>query len=516
MEASRTRWAAQRVVPMIILGVVVGLLITMVFGLPQAGGVAESNAPSPIGQLMRPPTDCGASALNCGSSNTPGSMGPSYGSTARGATATSVHAAPGGGISTQTTPTTGSIPKPPQPPQQQPPPPAPNAAPALSPPTSISDTCASDATAALNAWIAHLPQGSTISLPTNGCYLVSNSDSSLLTISGTHNLTINGNGTTFQQRNYDSSGDPQAGVLTLGNNIGFTLNNVTLRGPSSSGGSSNEGDMGALLYQNYVVTFNSVTITNVEGDGLDIYPRGNDPGVNWYVTVNHSIITNVGYHALVPEAVDHFTFENSVVTNGDIDAEVDFSCEGDLPNCGTLANPSIGVVNMTMEGNWFPNGITLEDGMSCMPVGNWTIEGNNFGTGGFDAQFDTTYSLSLSALLNCGKYSGLTIENNTSTATTQYPCCGSGSPYILVQGWTNVTVTGNHFVYAPNRGADGSSVFDLWGDSNVSITNNAFLNYYNISAEDAPAGWPATTGVAICRNTTGLAQSPSVQTACPG
>jgi hypothetical protein len=59
--------------------------------------------------------------------------------------------------------------------------------------------------------------------------------------------------------------------------------------------------------------------------------------VNWYVIVDHSTITNVGYKAMVPEAADHFTVQYSTLVNNDIDAEVDFSCEGNLPNCGTMA-----------------------------------------------------------------------------------------------------------------------------------------------------------------------------------
>jgi hypothetical protein len=151
--------------------------------------------------------------------------------------------------------------------------------------------------------------------------------------------------------------------------------------------------------------------------------------------------------------------------------------------------------------------------MSCMPVGNWTIENNNFGTGGLVAQFYTAYTLTLSALQACGHYSGLTITGNTST-DTQTPCCGRGSPYILLQGWTNVTIANNHFVYDLNTGLIGGPVVELWGDSNVAITNNSFVNFYNVTLLDAPSGWPATTGLTTCGNTTGIPQYPLVGSAC--
>ena len=391
-------------------------------------------------------------------------------------------------------------------------------APTFAPPKAISDTCSADVTGALNYWFAKLPKGATVNLPSGACYLVSNSHSSLFTLHNTRWLTINGNGTTFKQNRYDSAGDPQSPVLTLGGNIALTINNVTLKGPGSNGGWNDEGNAGILMWQNFAVWLNGVTITSVEGDGMDVYPLGNEPGVNWYVVFDHGTIENVGYKAIVPEAADHFTVQNSMLASDDIDAEVDFSCQPPqlpLAECGTFAVPSIGLVNMVLKNNSFPNGLALEDQMSCMPVGNWTIEGNNFGTGSLVAQFDATYSLSLSALQTCGPQSGLVIKGNTST-NSQPPCCGSGSPYVLLQGWTNVTIANNHFVYDPNQGLTGGSVVELWGDSNVAVTNNAFVNYFNVTLSDAPSGWPATTNVTTCGNTTGSAQSPVVAPPCPG
>lgn len=361
---------------------------------------------------------------------------------------------------------------------------------AYSPPSSISTTCSVGATAALNTFFAGLPKNATVNLPQGACYAVSNTPTSLFAIEHTQDLTINGNGATFHQRLYAPAGDPKSPVLTLGGNLGLTINNLTLSGPSSSGGGNVEGDIGLLMWQNWAVSLSGITIQNVEGDGLDVYPHGNLPGVNWYVTLNNSTIRNVGYHGIVPEAADGFYVTNSTIS-GDIDAEVDFNCENDLPNCGTLAQPSIGVENMTFSNDTFPSGLRLEDGMSCMPIGNWTIKDNNLESGGMDLQFDTTYSLKLQALLACGQSSGLTITGNSSTATSQHPCCGSGSPYIVLQGWSDVTISGNHLVFTPSK----SPLVDLWSDSNVSIANNTISGLTQIKTSNAPAGWPANVNV---------------------
>lgn len=381
------------------------------------------------------------------------------------------------------------------------------AATTYAPPASIASNCSSDATGALNAWFASLPANSTVNLPTNGCYLVSNSRAALLTIQNTNGLTINGDGTTLEQTSY--AGGTQD-ILGLYVNSNITINDLTIKGPGVAGGAGAEGDAGLMLQQDKVALLNNVTITSTDGDGLDLYPcGGNDCGVNWNVTVDNSTLENIGYHAIVPEAADGFTFENSTITNGDIDAEVDFSCgTATLPlaDCGTMADPDIGVVNMTYDNDSFPNGLALLDGMSCMPVGNWTIDNNNFGSGGLNLQFDTTYSLSLSALTNCGSQTGLTVENNTSTDTTQNPCCGGGSPYVVLQGWSNVTFANNHFVYQPPPAyfATSGLFADMWGDSNVSFKNNTLTNMATIDyTGGAPSGWPADTNVTDCGNVYG-------------
>jgi hypothetical protein len=87
---------------------------------------------------------------------------------------------------------------------------------------------------------------------------------------------------------------------------------------------------------------------------------------------------------------------------------------------------------------------------------------------------------------------------------------------VLLQGWTNVKIANNHFLYSLNVGLIGGPIVELWGDTNVAITNNTFINFYNVTLSDAPSGWPATTGLTVCGNTTGPPEYPAVGTACSG
>jgi hypothetical protein len=400
-----------------------------------------------------------------------------------------------------------------------------------SPPISIADNCSKDVSSQLNFWFASLPSGSTVNFPSKGCYLVSNYSQALFTLQNTNHLTVNGNGTTLKQTHYGGSNTWQP-ILSLASNNNLTINDLTMLGPYSNSGEDDEGDYGVMLTNNDGVTLNEITITSVDGDGLGLYPgNGRGPAVNWNVTVDHSLLENIGYHAITPEASDGFTFENSIVTSGDIDAEVDYSCQppaNRLSDCGTLSDPYIGDVNMTYKNNWFPNGLVLLDGMGCMPVGNWTIDNNNLGSAGLDMELSTTYSDTVQALDACGRYSGLTIDNNTSTNTTLLPCCGGGSPYFIIQGWKNITIKGNDLVYQYSTGVGTFGFIDLCGDSNVAIANNDFSNLFYLLTTDVYGGpdcggvptsgggnWPATTNLTVCGNTYGVRTDPKHQPACP-
>jgi hypothetical protein len=399
-----------------------------------------------------------------------------------------------------------------------------------SPPISIADNCSKDASSQLTFWFASLPAGSTVNFPSKACYLVSISQA-LFTLQNTNDLTVNANGTTLKQTHYAGSNTWQP-ILSLASNTNLTINDLTILGPYSNSGEYNEGDYGVLLTNNNGVTLNKITITSVDGDGLGLYPgNGRGPAVNWNVTVDHSLIENIGYHAITPEASDGFTLENSVVTSGDIDAEVDYSCQPpaiQLSDCGTLSDPFIGDVNMTYRNNWFPNGLVLLDGMGCMPVGNWTIDNNNFGSAGMVIELSTTYTDTVQALDACGRYSGLTIDNNTSANTTLTPCCGGGSPYFIIQGWQNITIKGNHLVYQYSTGVGTPGFIDLCGDSKVAITNNDFYNMFSLLTTDVYGGpdcggvptsgggnWPATTNLTFCGNTYWVPTDPKHQPACP-
>jgi len=117
-------------------------------------------------------------------------------------------------------------------------------------PASIPDDCSTDATAAPNTLFAGLPADATVVFPDHGCYLVSNTARSQLLLANTTGVTVEGNGSTFEQRTY---ADGVCGtnavqpVLQVEANSDLTVDDLTVTGPANCGGKTNEGDYGIMV-----------------------------------------------------------------------------------------------------------------------------------------------------------------------------------------------------------------------------------------------------------------------------
>ena len=128
--------------------------------------------------------------------------------------------------------------------------PAPAPSTTVAVPSTIASDCSTDVSVALNTFFASVPAGDTVTMPANGCYLVSNTynpystpypDLELVNLS---NLTIDGNGTTLHQTSYvdnTCSTDDHQPVLQLKGDTGLTFNNLTIEGPNECGGAGTEG-----------------------------------------------------------------------------------------------------------------------------------------------------------------------------------------------------------------------------------------------------------------------------------
>jgi hypothetical protein len=388
----------------------------------------------------------------------------------------------------------------------------------ISPPASIADNCSTDATVALNAFFGSVPAGSTITLPANACYLVSNGPTTLK-LNHVTGLTIDGNGATFEQRSYENgscNGNVVQPVLHLTSDTNLSFNDLNIVGPANCGGSTNEGDYGIELGQatpgNTNITFDGVNVMGVDGDGLAVMPQlGTCCGVNTNITFKNGSMSYIGYHVFTPEGVNGlYILNNRFADDGNfMDMEVDANLG---PSNGSEPTGAA-QWNITVDGNTFSAGAGLTvDSLqgSCIPQTNVTISHNvvQADGGGFSMLLGGSGSSS------CGRDTNLKIEGNDSLAPTRSPCGGSiasgpNCSMIEVADYANVTITGNRFTAfdgTPTYFANTIFVpcITLQGVNSASIESNVCANawdvwdtwYWQFQATD----FPATRYVTTCGN----------------
>ena len=392
----------------------------------------------------------------------------------------------------------------------------------VAPPTSIADDCTSDVTAALNSWFASVPANSTINLPADACYLVSNT-SPTLTFEDLKGLTINGNNTTFRQTTYE---DGQCGnnaiqpILQLRNSTNLTFSQITLDGPGNCGGGSNEGDYGLELGQsnpgNSNITFDGVSVQNTDGDGMAVLPQlGTCCGINTNITFENGAMTNIGYHVFTSEGVNGLKILNNNFANDGnfMDMEVDNNDDPVPPGTIPTGNAQW---NIAIKDNTFTDNSALEvDSLqgTCIPQRNLVIVGNVLDTTsrGFSMQLGGSESSA------CPQDTGLTIEDNNSVGPGSSPCGGSivGGPacsMIEIADYTEVHIKYNRFTafdgapsYFPNT--IYVPCITLQGVTLAVLSGNVCTNAYDVWDSDNaqfPSGDFTNSGITTCHNTYGL------------
>jgi hypothetical protein len=99
-------------------------------------------------------------------------------------------------------------------------------------PTSIPSDCGhGDNTNALSEYLARVPANSTVTFPTDGCFVINET----LLLQGTTGLTIDGNGSTLKQTASPTNAAP---IVELWSDANLTIENVKIDGAydGSNGG----------------------------------------------------------------------------------------------------------------------------------------------------------------------------------------------------------------------------------------------------------------------------------------
>jgi hypothetical protein len=406
----------------------VGVAATVAGSETISGGIAEASPSSPVALDASP--DVSSTPAESSSASPAGS--PSASSASPGLPASSASAA-----ASSSPPSSTSVPSPPAT-QKLAPTPAPTKAPTPQPtpvitpagiavPDSINSTGSSDASAALNTFLASVPDGSTIVFKKGGVYRMDHG----LVFSNRHNLTFEGNGATLRANGSGSAGADSPFALWQGNDH-IVIRNFTIIGNNPRPGHlTSEGQAGILLHGNSNVEIYRVTIENAWSDCVYAGITSSHVGVNG-LSFHDSTCVGAGRMGVAITGGGNLTVQN-VGFNGIgmhvFDIEPDFA--GDSVSHVTFRNNTVGTYGVTT--NWV-GFLFAANGASGSTVSNVTVTGNKV-SGNPHAGYDGK-PRGINANLTTAGRSNIVFTNNSSTMTVPGPALS----FAHING---LTVTGN-------------------------------------------------------------------------
>ncbi len=357
-------------------------------------------------------------------------------------------------------------------------------------PGSIPTTCSStspDTTAQLQAWIASVPDNSTLQLSPGACYRVEG----VLELNGRNGLVVDGQGATIRSftdgTGFVSNLSTRHHIFLYGgSNLTFTGVNIVGDNTPGTYSARYAGQAGWWVWGTQGLTLTGDTVTDVRGDFVTLGP---DTYRTWQWATNVSITSDQfngsGRQGIAVTGAAGVTISDNSITNAALsafDIEPDSGTghlNGGVPTYGgadtvTIANNIVGhagttflsnygapahisninVLNNTLSG--FPL-VVWSKGSSTVHRSNWTIQGNvsDYAFASPRAAMELTY------------VDGASISGNT-------------APFYLPQIMTAVRV---------------------WGSSAVSVQDNVFVGATTAVAIDLPV-WTGTpsTGISVSGN----------------
>lgn len=284
---------------------------------------------------------------------------------------------------------------------------------AISVPATIDASGATDASAALTAWLSGVPDGSTIVFQAGGVYRMDQG----LAISDRRNLTFEGNGATLRANGPDSCGRECSLFYLQGGNRGIIIRGFVLAGNSVTPGTydpAREHASGITVVGGGQVELAEITVEAVGGDALTITGSAPEwPNDIWF---HDSHVISAGRNGVAVIAgsdvvVERVAFDASGYTVFDIE-----------PNTDRQGASNIRFLDNT-AGTW-TNSFVSAEGAPGSEVNGVVVSGNTV-TGG-----------SLLTAIELPRRQNVTFINNTS----QVPGDGPVLRFAHVDG---LTVTGN-------------------------------------------------------------------------
>jgi hypothetical protein len=324
---------------------------------------------------------------------------------------------------------------PPPPPTQPPATPAPTSSTGVSVPASIDATGGSDASVALAAFIASVPNGKTINFKAGGVYRL-DAGLRILDRSG---LTFEGNGATL--RATATTGRPRTSPFLVENSSSITIRDFTLTGNNPDAGTSaslhldRQDQGGVIVYSGSDILIEQTTISGTWGDCVYLGNNGMS-GSPWTdgVVYRDSVCKLNGRMGVALVAARHVTVARvsfDKIAMFPFDIEPDTSAEG--ATYVTIRDNTVATYGLSPL---FTEHFFAASGAAGSTVHDITVTGNR-----------VTDPKGLRVTVGTAVRQNIFVTNNVGTATV-------AGPFMHFMNVDGVTVTGNQEVVSAGQLAE--------------------------------------------------------------
>lgn len=337
-------------------------------------------------------------------------------------------------------------------------------------PASIKGNCSAPVDAKISAWLATVPDNSTVQFGAGRCY----GQDGTITLTGRKGLVIDGQGAEFRAL---TPGDSHRANWRFVDGSNLTVQNLAVRGSDPQGaydpavewqhGFSIEGVQG--------MTLANVQARETWGDGIDLYRSafspacGDDASSSRRIVITGSTLERNGRQGLAVVDAEQVTLQSSTINQSawwNVDLETDDTC--DIARHIAIANNSFGASRYGVVGSVGAGGspqvgdVSVTDNVQTAPAGPpgecwapvWVLSPDGLYRDGYTFARNTL--LARRNAFEFRRVSNVSVDANAVTFDAASGC-GGRAGVLLVDSHT-VGITGNAFTGA-NRifSADGLS-----------------------------------------------------------
>jgi hypothetical protein len=291
----------------------------------------------------------------------------------------------------------------------------------VSVPASIDRTGVSDVSDALNRWLTSVPDGSLVSFPADGVYLLSEG----ITLANRRNLVFEGNGATLRSSAPASLSRAASLFFLDDGNANITIRGFTLLGNSPTPGVYNaswEHASGITVVDNGTggsIEVASVTVSGVGGDGFTLTGSLPSPSRVW---IHDSHVVSAGRNGVAIISGSNVLVERNAFDRSGY-------CTFDIEPNSSRQGASAVTFRGNTAGTWH-NAFVCAVGAAGRTVEGVTISGNAVSGG------------TLHTIIGDNRHVDTTRTRNVVFTNNSSAVQGSG-PLLLFSYIDGLTVTGN-------------------------------------------------------------------------